>query len=78
MDLLTMKELTRAYNILIDLEFYMSWKDSDKEIIDKLNKKFYICVPHLETPKLTLFQIYVNQALIAGKLKDLSWTKIKK
>jgi len=78
MDLLTIKELTRAYNILKDLEFYMLWKDSDKEIIDKLNKKFYVCVPHKETPKLTIIQIYVKQAMIVSKLKDLSWTKTKK
>jgi hypothetical protein len=75
MDLLTKQELANAYNILIDLEFCMSWQQSDIEHIKNLNNKFYKCIPHLETPMLTMIQIYVKKAMIIGKLKDLSWTK---
>lgn len=74
MDMLTKQELAKAYNILIDLEFCMSWQNSDIEHIKKLNTNFYKCVPHLETPMLTIIQIYVKKAIIIGKLKDLSWT----
>ena len=77
MDFLTKKELAKAYNILIDLECCMTWQSSDKEHIQKLNTKFYNCIPHLETQNLTLIQIYVKKAIIIGKLKDLSWTKNK-
>ena len=75
MDLLTKKELAKGYNILIDLEFCLTWNPNDTEHIKKLHDKFYRCIPHLETSKLNIIQIYVKKALIIGKLKDLSWTK---
>jgi hypothetical protein len=75
MDLLTKKELAKAYNILIDLECCMTWQITDKEHINKLNSKFYRYVPHIDTSNLTIIQIYVKKAIIIGKLKDLSWTK---
>jgi hypothetical protein len=75
MNSLSKKELSTAYNVLTDLEFYMAWQDADKELIDKLHKKFYNCVPHTEMPNLTVNQIYVKKAMIISKLKDLSWTK---
>jgi len=75
MNSLSKKELSTAYNILTDLEFYMTWQDADKELIQNLNKKFYRCIPHKETPNLTLIQIYSKKAIIIGKIKNLSWTK---
>ena len=75
MNSLSKKELSTAYNILTDLEFYMAWQDADKELIEKLHRKFYKCVPHIHTPNLTINQIYVKKAIIVGKLKELSWTK---
>ena len=75
MDLLTKKELAKAYNILIDLECCMTWQAHDEDHIKRLNAKFYRCVPHLEPKNLTIIQIYVKKAIIIGKLKDLSWTK---
>ena len=75
MDLLTKKELAKGYNILIDLEFCLTWNPNEMERINQLHNKFYRCIPHLETPKLNIIQIYVKKAVIIGKLKDLSWTK---
>jgi hypothetical protein len=75
MDLLTKKELAKGYNILIDLELCLTWYPDNTDRITYLNKKFYTVVPHLETPNLTLMQLYVKKAIIIGKLKELSWTK---
>ena len=48
MDLLTKKELAKAYNILIDLECCMTWQAHDEDHIKRLNDKFYRCVPHVD------------------------------
>jgi hypothetical protein len=75
MDMLTKTELAKGYNVLSDLEFCLTWQPDNIEQINKLHKKFYTIVPHLESPRLTIIQIYVKKAIIIGKLKNLSWTK---
>ena len=42
MNSLSKKELSIAYNILTDLEFYMAWQDADKELIQKCAITIYI------------------------------------
>jgi len=72
LDLLTTTQIAKGYNILTDLELAIM-RGSD-ENMDKIHEKFYQCIPHKETPKLTLIQIYLKKAIMIGKIKKLSWT----
>jgi len=71
LDLLTTTQIAKGYNILTDLELAIM---RGSENMDKIHEKFYTCIPHKETPKLTLIQIYLKKAIMIGKIKKLSWT----
>ncbi len=72
LEILTPTQLAKGYNILTDLE--LAIMRGSKEEMDKIHAKFYACIPHKETPKLTLIQIYLKKAIMIGKIKNLSWT----
>jgi len=72
LDLLPICQIAKGYNILTDLELAIM-RGSNEEM-DKIQTKFYSCIPHKETPKLTLIQIYLKKAIMIGKIKKLSWT----
>jgi hypothetical protein len=74
LDLLPKTQLARGYNLLTDLELEIM-RGSNEEIMHKIHTKFYACIPHTETPRLTLIQIYHKKAIMIGILKELSWTK---
>ena len=73
LELLSTSQIAKGYNILTDLELAIM-RGSEEEQMDKMYAKFYKCIPHNETPKLTLIQIYLKKAIMIGKLKNLSWT----
>ena len=73
LDLLSTPQIAKGYNILTDLELAIM-RGSKEEQMDKIHDKFYKCIPHKETPKLTLIQIYLKKAIMIGKIKHLSWT----
>jgi hypothetical protein len=70
LDLLSVSQIAKGYNILTDLELAIMRGSN----VDKIHDKFYKCIPHKETPKLTLIQIYLKKAIMIGKIKNLSWT----
>ena len=72
LDLLTTIQIAKGYNILTDLELAIML--GNEEQMNKIHDKFYQCIPHKETPKLTLIQIYLKKAIMIGKIKNLSWT----
>jgi hypothetical protein len=72
LDLLPTSQIAKGYNILTDLE--LAIMRGSQEQMDKIHDKFYSCIPHKETPKLTLIQIYLKKAIMIGKIKNLSWT----
>lgn len=74
LDSLAKTQIAKGYNLLTDLELEMM-RGSNEEIMHKIHTKFYACIPHKETPKLSLIQIYHKKAIMIGILKDLSWTK---
>lgn len=71
LDLLTPTQIAKGYNILTDLELAIM---RGSENLDKIHEKFYKCIPHKETLKLSLIQIYLKKAIMIGKIKKLSWT----
>ena len=71
LELLSTSQIAKGYNILTDLELAIM---RGSENMDKIHEKFYTCIPHKETPKLTLIQIYLKKAIMIGKIKKLSWT----
>ncbi len=73
LELLPTSQIAKGYNILIDLELAIM-RGSKEEQMDKIYAKFYQCIPHKETSKLTLIQIYLKKAIMIGKIKNLSWT----
>ncbi len=73
LDLLPTSQIAKGYNILTDLELAIM-RGSKEEQLDKIHDKFYKCIPHKETPMLSLIQIYLKKAIMIGKLKKLSWT----
>jgi hypothetical protein len=72
LDLLSTIQIAKGYNILTDLE--LAIMRGSKEDMDKIHDKFYKCIPHKETPRLTLIQIYLKKAIMISKIKNLSWT----
>jgi hypothetical protein len=42
--------------------------------MNKIHSKFYSCIPHKETPKLNLANVYAKKAVLISKIKKLSWT----
>ena len=70
LDLLSISQIAKGYNILTDLELAIMRGSN----VDKIHDKFYKCIPHKETPTLTLIQIYLKKAIMIGKIKNLSWT----
>jgi len=70
--LLPIKQLSKGYNILTDLELEIM-KGSNEENMNKIHSKFYACIPHRETPHLNLLQIYAKKAVLISKIKNLSW-----
>jgi len=70
LDLLPTSQIAKGYNILTDLELAIMRGSN----VDKIHAKFYECIPHKETPNLTLIQIYLKKAIMIGKIKNLSWT----
>jgi len=73
LDFLNKNEIAKGYNVLTDLELEII-RGSNEERISYLHAKFYTYIPHKETPRINLIQIYVKKAIMIGKLKDLSWT----
>uniref|UniRef100_A0A6C0B894 PARP alpha-helical domain-containing protein n=1 Tax=viral metagenome TaxID=1070528 RepID=A0A6C0B894_9ZZZZ len=72
LDLLSTIQIAKGYNILTDLE--LAIMRGSKEDMDKIHDKFYKCIPHKETPMLSLIQIYLKKAIMISKIKNLSWT----
>jgi len=72
LDLLPTSQIAKGYNILTDLE--LAIMRGNEEQMNKIHDKFYKCIPHQETSKLTLIQIYLKKAIMIGKIKNLSWT----
>jgi hypothetical protein len=69
---LPIKQLSKGYNILTDLELEIM-KGSNEENMNKIHSKFYSCIPHKETPKLNLANVYAKKAVLISKIKKLSW-----
>ena len=74
LDLLSKKDIAKGYNILTDMELAII-RGNEEQYMNKLHERFYKCIPHKESPRLNLIQIYLKKAIMIGKLKDLSWTK---
>jgi hypothetical protein len=74
LDLLSTSEIAKGYNVLTDLELAIM-RGSNEEQMNKLHARFYKYIPHKESSKMNLLQIYLKKAIMIGKLKDLSWTK---
>ena len=74
LELLSMSEIAKGYNVLTDLELAIM-RGCNPEIMKNLHDRFYKYIPHKEAPELNLIQIYVKKAVMIGKLKDLSWTR---
>jgi hypothetical protein len=70
---LPIKQLSKGYNILTDLELEIM-KGSNEETMNKIHSKFYSCIPHKETPKMKLANVYAKKAVLISKIKKLSWT----
>ena len=71
LDLLSRNQIAKGYNILTDLELKIM--SGNEENMDKIHDKFYACIPHKETPRLNLIQIYLKKAILISKIKNLSW-----
>ena len=69
--LLPLTQIAKGYNILTDLELAIMIGDEEK--MNRIQSKFYSCIPHRETPQLNLIQIYAKKAIMVSKLKKISW-----
>lgn len=69
---LPVTQLSKGYNILTDLELEIM-KGNNEENMDKIHDKFYSCIPHKETPRLNLANVYAKKAILISKIKNLSW-----
>jgi len=74
LDLLSKTQIAKGYNLLTDLELEIM-RGSNENNMHKIHTKFYACIPHKDTPMLSLIQIYHKKAIMIGILKDLSWAK---
>jgi hypothetical protein len=74
LELLSKTQIAKGYNILTDLELEIM-RGSNEDHMHKIHTKFYACIPHKDTPRLSLIQIYYKKSIMIGKIKDLSWTK---
>jgi hypothetical protein len=75
LSLLTKTELANGYNVLYDLEYALQFTPDKLEYIQRLHKKFYKYIPHIEEKQFTLFTLYIKKAILIGYLKELSWIK---
>ena len=73
LDLLSKPEIAKGYNVLTDLE--LAIMTGNEEHINKLHIKFYKYIPHKDSSRMSLIQIYLKKAIMIGKLKNLSWTQ---